>query len=121
MDIKISEQNGSRVAVIGGTDCRIAGAQDALDLIATLGYEYGAQKFTLPQGALDPRFFDLSTGLAGEILQKFVNYRAHVAIIGDFSAPRSQSLADFIRESNRRGSIFFLPDEESALAALHGA
>ena len=68
----------------------------------------------LPVDRLDPAFFDLRTGLAGEILQKFVNYRLKVAILGDYSELASQSipLRDFIRESNCGRSIWFVADRK---------
>ncbi len=53
-------------------------------------------------------FFDLKTGIAGEILQKAVNYNVYFGIIGDFSVYPSQSLRDFIRESNRGRQIIFV-------------
>lgn len=39
------------------------------------------------------RFFRLSTGLAGEILQKYVNYAGRVAFFGDFSLSQQEALA----------------------------
>ncbi|WP_083996437.1 DUF4180 domain-containing protein [Desulfosporosinus acididurans] len=52
-------------------------------------------------------FFDLKTKLAGEILQKFVNYHVRIAIVGDFSGYKSKSLKDFIYESNNGKDVFF--------------
>ncbi|RNB56859.1 DUF4180 domain-containing protein [Brevibacillus gelatini] len=51
----------------------------------------------------------------GEILQKFVTYKAKLAIAGDFSVYTSKSLKDFIYESNNRNHIFFLPTEQQGL------
>ena len=65
---------------------------------------------------LDESFFDLKTGLAGEILQKFTNYNIKLAIIGDFSNIKSRSLKDFIRESNEFQFVNFV---ESAEKAIH--
>jgi hypothetical protein len=50
-------------------------------------------------------FFNLSTGIAGEILQKFSNYNKRMAIIGDFEDVKSKSLKDFIYESNKTKQI----------------
>jgi len=63
---------------------------------------------------LAPAFFDLRTGLAGAILQKFQNYGLRVAILGDVSphTAASQALADFVRETSRRGEVLFLADAE---------
>jgi len=69
---------------------------------------------------LDPAFFQLRTGLAGEILQKFVNYRVRLAILGDFTQPAADSTAlrDLIRESNSGRTTWFLPDVAELEARL---
>ncbi len=53
------------------------------------------------------KFFILSSGLAGDVLQKFVNYRFRIAVYCDFSKYASKPLKDFIRESNRGKDVFF--------------
>ena len=60
-------------------------------------------------------FYDLSTGIAGEILQKFSNYGKRMAIIGDFENIKSKSLKDFVYESNRGRKIIFVNTLEEAL------
>jgi hypothetical protein len=60
-------------------------------------------------------FFDLSTGIAGEILQKFSNYHKRMAIVGDFTNTKSKSLKDFMYESNKTGQIIFVNRIEEAL------
>ena len=89
--------------------------QDALDIMADIGYLYNSQKIIIHKKNLSERFFDLKTGLAGDILQKFSNYRTQLAIVGDFSPMRSKSLADFIRESNRSKRILFVSEVQAAL------
>jgi len=66
--------------------------------------------------AIAPGFFDLRSGLAGEILQKFTTYRMKLVIIGDFSQYTSKSLQDFIYESNKGNHILFVSNEEEAVA-----
>jgi hypothetical protein len=61
------------------------------------------------------KFFDLSTGIAGEILQKFSNYRKRLAIIGDYENIKSKSLNDFIYESNKTKQILFVKTKEEAI------
>jgi len=63
---------------------------------------------------LDPRFFDLSTGVAGEVLQTLVNYRLRVVVVGQVPGRASAALQDLIRESNRGRQVWFVAD----LAAL---
>ena len=56
--------------------------------------------------------------MAGEILQKYVNYGGHIAIYGDYSGHTSKPLRDFIYESNKGKDVFFVATEEEALAKL---
>ena len=65
-----------------------------------------------------PISFVLSTRIAGEILQKFINYQFKFAIVGDFSGYTSKPLKDFIYESNKGRDIFFVSSEEDAIEKL---
>jgi len=111
---------GHTLAVIASETPVITDARSALDLMATLRYEDGCDGLVLPKEAIAGDFFRLSTGLAGEILQKFVNYRMKLAIVGDFSGYQSKPLHDFITECNRGNAIFFVPDEAAAIDRLTG-
>lgn len=86
--------------------------RDDHDAIAVIGEAMAqrAKLVVIPARRLTPDFFQLRTGVAGAMLQKFVNYRLRLAIIGDFSALASNSSAlhAFIQESNRGGAIWFL-------------
>jgi len=78
----------------------------------------GSSTMIIQDRSLHPDFFDLKTRVAGEILQKFSNYRMRLAVVGDFSIYKSNSLQDFIRESNRMGTIFFVGTIDEALTRL---
>ncbi|MDD3716690.1 MAG: DUF4180 domain-containing protein [Candidatus Marinimicrobia bacterium] len=91
--------------------------QEILDLMADVHYR-GARKIILRKEQLTPAFFDLKTGFAGEVLQKFANYYMQLAIIGDFSQIRSKSLQDFIRESNKGKQVFFVGNTQEAIQYL---
>ena len=118
MNIKQLQQNGVAIAQIEAEEPLIADVQSALDLMATVRYETGADRMILPKVALDERFFVLSSGLAGDILQKFVNYQLAVAIVGDYSGYTSKPLRDFIYESNNGSHVFFVATVEEAIAKL---
>jgi len=90
---------------------------DLLDILADAGYN-GSTGLIIHSATLSSDFFDLRTGLAGEILQKFSNYRMKLAIIGDFTEVKSKALRDFIRESNTLGTINFVGTAEEAIARL---
>ena len=118
MNIDTIQVNGEIVAQIETEETLISDVQSALDLMATVRYETGADCLALPKAALDERFFVLSSGLAGDILQKFVNYQMKLAIIGDFSGYTSKPLRDFIYESNQGKHVFFVSSKEEALNKL---
>src|SRR5690242_6489271 len=87
----------------------IASERDATDLIGD-AFGQGADLVVIPVERLSPEFFRLASGLAGNVLQKFTNYRMRVAIVGDITAytAKSAPLRDFVRESNQRGEVRFL-------------
>ena len=118
MNIKQLEQNGVSIAQVESEETLITDVQSALDLMATVRYETGVDHMILPKAALDERFFVLSSGLAGDILQKFVNYQLKVAIFGDYAGYTSKPLRDFIYESNNGSHVFFVATVEEALEKL---
>jgi hypothetical protein len=106
----VSEHGGRPVLVCAAEGPVIAVPQDAMDLIATT---FGrTTTVALPAGRLDDRFYDLRTGLAGEVMQKFVNYRVRLVVLGDISTHTagSDALRDLVRESNRGDHIWFVAD-----------
>ena len=88
--------------------------RDAGDVIGD-AFGLGATWIALPAERLDPDFFRLRTGVAGEFLQKCANYRLRLAVLGDISeqVAASDALRDLVRESNRGGQCWFLPDLET--------
>jgi len=118
MEISTIKENNKEVVVVNSNEILISDVQSALDIIATVRYETGCNIIILNKGAICEDFFDLKTKLAGEILQKFINYHMRIAIVGDFSGYTSNSLRDFIYESNKGRDIFFLPDEKQAVVKL---
>lgn len=83
--------------------------QDALDLIG-IALGEGAEVVVIPVARLNPAFFELKTRLAGNFVQKFVNYRRRLAILGDVSAyiAESKSFKDFVYETNRGSQFWFV-------------
>jgi hypothetical protein len=111
-------QNNSKVAEVLPGSVNISSSEEILDLLVEAGYE-DSIALILHSESLHEDFFDLKTGLAGEILQKFSNYRMKLSVIGDFSGFMSRSLQDFIRESNRTGIITFVGSLDEALLKLN--
>ena len=106
------------IAVVNSNELIIKDVQSAIDFIMTIKYETNCNKIALNKSAVLEDFFILSKGLAGEILQKFINYQTKVAIYGDYSKYTSKPLKDFIYESNKGKEIFFVENEDEAIKML---
>ena len=120
MKTEIIRKNNTDVAVISSNELLVKDVQSALDLIMTVKYETGCTNIAINKEAIVNDFFVLSSCLAGEILQKFVNYGIRFAIYGDFSKYTSQPLKDFMYESNKGNDIYFQPTLSLAIDKLSG-
>jgi hypothetical protein len=87
------------------------GERAGTDIIGD-AYGSGAKLIVVPVERLGDGFLRLSTRIAGEVIQKFVNYGYSLAIVGDVSqaVAASDALRDFIRESNRGRHVWFVED-----------
>lgn len=117
MDLQIIDIENTRIAKPVSKDRVIKTAQDAIDLMGNADYQ-GARNVILEEGNLDPLFFDLRSGMAGEILQKYSNYHMKLAIVGEFGKFCSAALDAFIIECNRGNSVFFAADFETAVKRI---
>lgn len=117
MEFKTHRVNGVPIAELIGDEVSIHTESDGTDLIGNVYYQ-GFDRVVVHQRQLAPAFFDLKTRLAGEILQKFSNYRVRLVIVGDFTQLDSRSLQEFISESNQGKLVNFLPSLDAALEAL---
>ena len=117
MNIQIHRSNGAEIAEVVANQYIINNTGDGTDLVGNLYYQ-GFDKVILHAKNITPQFFDLSTGIAGEILQKFSTYRVQLAIVGDFSVYSSKSLQDFIFESNKGKQVNFVKSLTDALKIL---
>ncbi|MFI5485608.1 MULTISPECIES: DUF4180 domain-containing protein [Micromonospora] len=116
----LQQRAGVQVLVCDPAGPPVATEQDALDLIGAAFL--GAQVVAVPASRLDERFFALGTRFAGEVMQKFVNYRLRLAVVGDISRhlAASSALRALVEESNRAGHVWFLPDLDALDARLRG-
>lgn len=121
MKIKKITTNGNEIAIVNSDEVCISDVQSALDFMMSVNYETGSRSIVLNKEAVIEDFFVLSTRIAGEILQKFINYQFKFAIVGDFSGYPSKPLKDFIYESNKGRDIFFVSSEEDAVVKLSRA
>ena len=118
MTITIIEKNGILCAIVDSDEPLITDTQSALDVLMTAKYEAGTKNIVISKELIVEDFFILSTGLAGEILQKYINYGGRIAIYGDYSHYTSKPLHDFIYESNKGKDVFFVGAQEEAIDRL---
>lgn len=122
MSVRFYELAGVRIVECAAEGPPLRTARDGLDLMEQ-AIEHRARMIVIPVSRLDDDFFRLRTGIAGELLQKFVNYRWRLAIVGDISRYVSAStpLRDFVRESNRGTQIWFVADADELVMRLAGS
>ena len=114
---EIVEIGGSRVLRFNPQGPILRIAADANDFISA-AWSNEADFLAIPVERLGPDFLKLNTGVAGEVFQKFVNHGLGCAIVGDITQALDSSgaLRDFVRETNKGKSIWFV----STFEELHG-
>lgn len=119
MTTRVETWGGTRVAICADDGPLLTVAGDIGDFLGE-AWEHEADWLALPVSRLGPDFLKLRTRLAGEVTQKFVNYRVGLAIVGNISAEiaASDTLRDYVRECNRGRQIRFSPDLAALRAAL---
>lgn len=118
MQIKLIDTQNIKIAVIHSDTPLITDGQSALDFAVNISYEHDCYNIVVNKPAVAEDFFKLSTGIAGEVVQKLVNYGYRLAIIGDFSHYTSKPLRDYIYECNKGRHLYFVSTEQEAVERL---
>lgn len=108
--ILIKEVKGRSTAWVE-EDIMIDSVSDMLDIIGNAKYQ-DVNIIVSKKEQYHNDFFDLSSKLAGDILQKISNYNMRLIVTGDFSNITSNSLRDFIYESNYMKRVVFVSEGE---------
>lgn len=93
--------NDTKIAEIVSDTLVIKTSEDGLDLLGNLYYQ-DFDKIIIQEKNITPDFFDLKNGMAGEILQKFSNYRVRLAIVGDFTPYSSKSIKTLFTKATKK-------------------
>ena len=104
-----------RILVASDSGISIRSANDIPDVIAAC---LGAGGLILTEDDLAEEFFDLRTGLAGELFQKFINYRIRVAIILPDRESYGERFSELAREHASHSMIRFVRSKDEAKAWL---
>ena len=111
----VHEQGGHRTAEVQADGIVVRSAADMLDIVGSVIWNDTADSIAVHEKDITPEFFDLRTGIAGDILQKCSNYQFRLAVIGAFDVYPSASLQAFIRECNRGRHVVFVDAVQEAL------
>ena len=84
-------------------------------------FEHDTRALLLDEGVLPPAFFDLSSGVAGELVQRLVNYGLRMAAVVPDPGKHSGPFQDFAREASTSGPIRFFTSRDAALQWLASA
>jgi len=119
--MRTDELSGIRVLHLDAEGDPISTPDDAADLVGS-AWSHRATMVAVPLERLDPKFFNLRSGVAGEITQKLVNYRLRLAVVGDISeqVEASGALRDFVWESNIGDHVWFVDDDAALAEKLAG-
>jgi arsenate reductase len=115
---RVVKAGKGKVVVMNYDAPSIRDGQSALDFAVMVGQVDDCRSIAVKKEMIAEDFFDLSSGVAGEVAQKLVNYGVRLAVIGDFSAYTSKPLRDFMYESNKGKHLYFVADEDEALKKL---
>ena len=92
-------------------------AGEPIDLAAVFRscIEHGCWALLLDHGALPAAFFDLRSGVAGDLVQKLTNYGVRMAAVVPDLAAHSERFGEFAREANRGRVFRFFATREAAI------
>jgi hypothetical protein len=100
MDYRVIEKNNKKYIESVPIQKKLSTEQDVLDLIGIcIGNDVNV--LVLHIDAFSEDFFNLKTGLAGMILQKFINYHLKVAVILDKEVAFNDRFKEMIMEANK--------------------
>jgi hypothetical protein len=109
----MNEERRTLVASDSGIAIRSFG-----DIADALGACIGAEGLILTEGDLAREFFDLRSGLAGELFQKFTNYRLRLAIVLPDPKVYGERFSELVYEHRSHRMIRFVRSEDEAKAWL---
>ncbi|HEY0649260.1 DUF4180 domain-containing protein [Phenylobacterium sp.] len=110
---------GTTVYVCAPDGPKLDGERAATDIVGD-SYACHPAVVAIPVERLAADFLTLSNRIAGNVIQKFVNYGVAVAFVGDVSeaVAGSNALRDFVRESNGGRHVWFVADMAELEAKL---
>jgi hypothetical protein len=88
------------------------------DVTAAVEVGFAHHALLVPEHLLGPAFHDLRSGLAGELLQKFANYRMPLAIVVSDAKAHGDRFAELVHEHRAHPLVRFFASDDQARAWL---
>lgn len=108
------ERNGNRCVLVESERIVIETSKDILDLVANAYYETKTNAIVISKDLISESFFNLSSGVLGDVLHKIKGYNARIAIYGDFSN-ESKEFKEFAHECDKGEIAYFTRTEDEAI------
>ena len=113
MNYKVIERDNQKYIECDSVETPLSSEQDAIDLIAAC-WENDTSLVMLHSEVLTDDFFKLKTGLAGQVLQKFMNYHIKVAVIITDDQKIKGKFKELLAEANKRNDFRVFNNVEEA-------
>lgn len=113
MNYQIRQIKNQKYIELISTTKSVSTENDALDLIA-LCWEHEANSLMIHYAALSEDFFELKTKVAGNIIQKFINYSIKVATIVPQETIQKGRFKEMTMETNKGNHFRLYESKEEA-------
>jgi hypothetical protein len=108
-------KDGKQIIVASDAGISIQSVGDISDALAAC---FGAAGLLLMETDLATEFFNLRSGLAGELFQKFVNYSVRAAIVLPAPEIYGERFSELAYEHSTHPMIRFVRSKDEAIAWL---
>src|SRR5262245_8390005 len=102
---------GRRILIASDSGISIRSFKDIPDAIAVC---FGTDGLILTEDDLAQEFFDLRSGLAGELFQKFINYKLRMAIVLPDPDVYGERISELAYEHKSHSMIRFVRSKDEA-------
>ncbi|MCU4418026.1 DUF4180 domain-containing protein [Acinetobacter bereziniae] len=101
--------HNTRILIIPQNQATTYSLHNINDLLS-LAFAENIALIALPETSLEKCFFQLENRIAGEFIQKFVNYKIRLAFVGNIEkyTHNIKVLTDFVYESNHGKACWFI-------------
>jgi hypothetical protein len=113
MTLMLVEENGVKAVEGAPGEPWLTRAEDASRIVEAC-LSYATRSALLYAENLSPRFFDLSSGEAGTVLQRLRNYRIRLAVVQTPDSPPFSSRFGEMVDEERRGPWFRIFENRQA-------